>query len=139
MIKANELRVGNLLDNGYGIVQVTSISLDIDDEYKPTIGVCKYGEHRNEIIVNEAAFGIEVKPIPLSVELMAKLGFSWNAKDKRYYIQIGNTLYLEYDTDFDFYIAPESWAGSCPWNMVKQVHQLQNLYFALTGEELILK
>jgi hypothetical protein len=98
----------------------------------------KYVNHR---VINDLASSagpLLYSPIPLTVQWMAKLGFKWNATDKRYYIQVGNTLYLEFDTDFDCFIAPESWAGSCPWPWIniKHVHQLQNIYYWLTGEEL---
>lgn len=123
MINPKELRIGNLVLH-YG-------------EVKHVSGTNYLGLIRLEQILEVSENAIE--PIPLTVQWMTKLGFDWNAKDKRYYIQIGNTLYLEYDTDFDVFIAPESWAGSCPWSTVKHVHQLQNLYFALTGEELTIK
>lgn len=119
MIKYNEVRIGNLVDNqGKPHTICAGNFLMVDLGTKELLGI---------------------QPIPLTVEWMAKLGFDWNPQDKRYYVQIGNTLYLEYDTDFDCFIAPESWAGSCPWNTVKHVHQLQNLYFALTGDELTIK
>lgn len=130
MIKATELRIGNQVLWKGEIRNIASIQMKFN-YYSCSVsdrdGSIKYAQEN------------ELEGLPLTVQWMAKLGFRWNAKDKRYYIQIGNTLYLEYDTDFDVFIAPESWAGSCPWNTVKHVHQLQNLYFALTGEELTIK
>lgn len=133
MIKASELRIGNI------VWESSSFTPGPDDFEQIVIGAINdidkvVLDNQNNIYSYDYLY-----PIPLTVEWMAKVGFDWNAKDKRYYIQIGNTLYLEYDTDFDVFIAPESWAGSCPWNTVKHVHQLQNLYFALTGEELTIK
>lgn len=138
MIKVKQLRTGNLLDNGHNIVQVTSISLDIDDEYLPSIGVCKYGEHKDEVIVHEAAFGIEIKPIPLSPEWLERCGFNTKVKNGialnilEGYVFItslftGLPLTLEID------------GNRMPLHSVKYVYQLQNLYFALTGEELNVK
>jgi hypothetical protein len=131
MINKNELRYGNLV-----------YTWDTDYEYGPGNQFLQQVEEVRKNVVefktSHAAY-YEIEPIPLTVEWMAKLGFEWNATDKRYYIQIGNILYLEFDTDFDCFIAPESWAGSCPWNNVKHVHQLQNLYFNLTGNELEIK
>jgi hypothetical protein len=142
MLKVNELRIGSLLDNGYNIVHVTSISLDIDDEYNPVIGVCRHGEHRNEVIIAEAAFGIEVKAIPLTPEWMERCGFSpytgGTTDDNKFYIQVGNNLYLNfYVRSENWCVEPEGWSNeqTC-WLQPKYLHQLQNLYFALSGEEL---
>lgn len=135
-MKVNELRVGNLLDNGYGIVQVSSISLDIDDEYNPTIGVCKLGEHRNEIIVNEAAFGIEVKPIPLTPEWLAKCGF--NKLNAGWINSSGSMCFYDRARDMNGYYTMDYGTRNYVARF-KNVHQLQNLFFALTGEELNVK
>lgn len=132
MEKANELRIGNLLDNGYIIVQVTSISLDIDDEYQPSIGICKYGEHRDEVIVNEAAFGIEIKPIPLTPEWLERLGYKKDSMDNKWYQSPSNLppIYNWRRGDYGMDGLPLSVKS------IQYLHQLQNLYFALTGEEL---
>lgn len=129
MINPKELRIGNCVykidarSDGSGITYSNRLHIiSASDIYH----IVEDGDPTNH-------------PIPLTVEWMAKLGFEWNAIDKRYYIQVVNMLYLEFDIDFDCFITPESWAGSCPWNNIKHVHQLQNLYFSLTGEELVIK
>lgn len=120
MIKASELRIGNA----------------IWDETRKQI---KWVTHRVISDLASHPSPLPYSPIALTVEWMARLGFEWNATDERYYIQIGNTLYLEFDIDFDCFITPESWGGSCPWSAIKHIHQLQNIYFALTGQELEIK
>lgn len=78
------------------------------------------------------------QPIPLTEEWLLKMGFSK--------ITFNHSTLIEYDlkeSDLDvIYFDPEkpdngfywgSWKGG-----VNYVHQLQNLYFALTGEELTL-
>ena len=69
---------------------------------------------------------------------MAKCGFNWNAENKVYYIQVGNTLYLELDTDFNCSVVPETWRGQSLtiWGDLKHLHNLQNIYYTLSGEEL---
>ena len=71
-----------------------------------------------------------IKPIPLTEEWLLKFGFkkNLNSNDIIYYILAGECL-LEYNlthnfADIDLFID------------IKYVHQLQNLYFALTNEEL---
>ena len=129
MINPKELRIGNYVHKK-------------DARYDDNVATFSYRLH---IIDHHDIYSIVENgdptnhPIPLTVEWMAKLGFDWRADDKRYYIQVGNTLYLEFDTDFDCFIAPESWAGSCPWNTAKHVHQLQNLFYSLTDDELTIK
>lgn len=129
MLKASELRIGNCVH------KIDAVSDGTEIKYSNRLHIISACD-----IYHIAEDGDPTNhPISLTVEWMAKLGLAWNATDKRYYIQIGNTLYLEFDVDFDCFIAPESWAGSCPWSNIKNVHQLQNLYFALTGEELKIK
>jgi hypothetical protein len=133
MINPNELRIGNIV---WESSSFTPGPADFEEIFVGAINDIDKVVYDNQNNIYSYDY---LYPIPLTVEWMMRLGFEWNATDKRYYIQIGNTLYLEYDTDFDCFIAPESWAGSCPWNIVKHVHQVQNLYFALTGEELNIK
>lgn len=59
MVKARELRIGNLLDYKGQTVHVTSLSLDIDDEYEPNVGFCRHGEDVNEQIEPESSFGVD--------------------------------------------------------------------------------
>ena len=68
----------------------------------------------------------ECKPIPLTDEWLDKFGFDgW---DKGVYTMIlSNGNFMK--------IGCEEAVGK----NIKHVHQLQNLYFALTGEELIIK
>lgn len=133
MINPKELRIGNQIyctTNKLNVkVQYPHPAKVVVDVMRPDGGGCDFVDGDLE----------EFDPILLTVQWMARLGFEWNATDERYYIQIGNTLYLEFDTDFDCFITPESWGGSCPWSAIKHVHQPQNLYFALTGEELAIK
>ena len=76
----------------------------------------------------------DIKPIPLTREWLLKFGFT----------QINNRFTLE---NFRFHIEkPCNYHGFlfCENHIVitdkiKHVHQLQNLYFALTGEELTIK
>jgi hypothetical protein len=116
MINPNELRIGNIV---WESSSFTPGPADFEEIFVGAINDIDKVVYDNQNNIYSYDY---LYPIPLTVEWMMRLGFEWNATDKRYY-----------------FIAPESWAGSCPWNIVKHVHQVQNLYFALTGEELKIK
>jgi hypothetical protein len=80
-------------------------------------------------------------PIPLTVECIARCGFDWNPEDKVYSRQVGNTVYIEYDVDFNCSVVPETWRGHPLhlWGDNTYLHKLQNLYFDMTGEEIEIK
>jgi hypothetical protein len=78
------------------------------------------------------------RPIPLTEEWLLRFGF----EDDR-----DNLMVLRKDV-FEFFFDKkdicgvnlyEKWDGNFLCGDIQYVHQLQNLYFALTGEELILK
>ncbi len=76
------------------------------------------------------------EPIPLTEEWLLKFGFI-NDIDEDWRNDI---LRLNADWNNEegwfFYV---NYNGLRPSEHIKHVHQLQNLYFALTGEELIIK
>ena len=70
----------------------------------------------------------EYKPIPLTEEWLLKFGFDSMFSGAGYHkngVEIGNN-------HNGFYILATSY-------QIEFIHQLQNLYFALTGEELTIK
>ena len=71
----------------------------------------------------------EYDPITLTEEWLLKFGFE--KSESKFYYKKSFGVHLDF-TAFNF--------QSCLWlsDNIKYVHQLQNLYFALTGEELIL-
>ena len=121
-MKATELRIGNLVfADLYGEkeILVESICSINNDVFNSTTGEIPFSS---------------LKPIPLTEEWLLKFGFE---------LKIGN-YHLE---NFRFNISnPMNYDGflfcdgySVLTEKIKHVHQLQNLYFALTGEELTLK
>jgi hypothetical protein len=130
MIKASELRIGNLLSFKGKIMKVSGI--------EPTNkGIYLEGD--------DGKFALEgPATIPLTPEWLKRCGMELRKDDKVWQIQVGNTSYLEIEAEDPFMagVTPETWRDLCPvyiWGDVKYVHQLQNLYFALTGEELEIK
>ena len=67
-------------------------------------------------------------PIPLTEEWLLKFGFVLNPYEDRYE---KGTIHIECDKTKG---ATYLWVENMPH--IKYAHQLQNLYFALTGEEL---
>ena len=116
-MKANELRLGNLIydipERGGKIISVNKVWIDDDGE-------CLYFDLCN--------------PIPLTEEWLVKFGFE--------YI---NDYWLHDEFDFDIvmhghgYVFADISEDSGRYfahGKFQYVHQLQNLYFALTGKEL---
>jgi hypothetical protein len=107
-MKANELRIGNLVEYGNDIEQITIHHL---------FGVMH---------------GDDVKPIPLTEEWLFKFWFRYN--DGLFIKE--NLVVFIYDGYCKVVFGSLTFVDGVK---IKHVHQLQNLYFALTGEELTLK
>jgi len=107
-MKASELRLGNCVFDAFGDI----FQIDF-------IGICNVDK-------------LKLQPIPLTEEWLLKFGFekienNWKVLDLYFGIisweRLAGTMFcLEKESIF----LPH----------IKYVHQLQNLYFALTGEEL---
>ena len=100
-----------------------------------------YNKQGNTVYVNTnhltiLLYGIEneFKPIPLTEEWLLKFGFEFDEEDDGY--QKGKYKVSVSDEGCLFFIN----IGYYPEEIAEfnYVHQLQNLYFALTNEELIL-
>lgn len=115
MIKANEIRLGNY------VVSIENNIYQID-------------EHDFEYTHNGCIS--DINPIPLTEEWLTKFGFVFGielqdfVKGKHQFIEL-NCLCGYFSENDIFYYAEKT--------KLKYVHQLQNLYFAITGEELTIK
>jgi hypothetical protein len=108
---AKELRFGNFVRT---TITHTNIKITIDELLE---------------IINEPSEH-QLEPIPLTEEWLLKFGvlFGFSHCGSQYDIEFGLDCYnlrLPYDIGMSKFIGE-----------IKHVHQLQNLYFALTGEEL---
>ena len=129
-MNATELRIGNLVELTnieYG-TNKTPYEIDIDDF--------------NDLYHKR----IKIKPIPITPEWLERAGFSKrliNNKFYEYFIDATPPNYKNdyvikwWDTDFDRKInfSPVL-SGTIHTFPCDYIHQLQNLYFALTGKEL---
>jgi hypothetical protein len=149
-----ELRIGNLVlpygkSNFEDVREVCLISLDIDDEYMPLIETVEVGKHNNcngDILRN-------FHPIPLTESWITKLGLfvetefmAWGVKTNCIYTSIGGGIYLIKKSDHKWIIGISSHDAATidssdgdELNHISYVHQLQNLYFYITGDELKIK
>jgi hypothetical protein len=134
VIELAELRIGNLLLYKGELVRVTLLSCDIDDEYEDQICFVKFGTSTNEKGGWNRSTANDLKRIPLTPEWLERCGFKkeGNEIDQR----TGKTI--EGKWRHDAYL---EWPGLLylPNHELKHLHELQNLYFALTGEELTIK
>ena len=112
-MKATELMIGNWVEQpNTGTEQVVSILNEL------------------QIITTSGHIDKYCKPIPLTEEWLIKFGFD-NSLVKDIFLALGyNVIYDEGKYYFRYYGLTVE---------VKHVHQLQNLYFALTNEELTIK
>lgn len=139
MINANELRIGNKVkckvSNDAGIYEVKGIDgykivakkgkSDVPD-YERTIRIWG-GARDNELYVESQLAGI-----PLTPEILEKCGFEVKG-GYAYAAEVKNWRMKIYRNEGGSY----NWAIS-NWNVIelKHLHQLQNLFYSLTGTEL---
>ena len=134
MIQANELRLGNLvlLDNGINPAEIKTV----DFWFMKSMAF--------HFDIEKLPYTTEIngfyKPIPLTPELLEKVGFTKSVfNQNKYYKDIGNilndkVLWINLENK-DAKIRSES-AGMLEFIYPNHLHQLQNLFWCLTGEEL---
>jgi hypothetical protein len=135
---ANELRIGNWYTSVKFGVPVQCELSDLDQ-------LCTMADGAyDDPPINEM-----FEPIPLTEEWLLKLGFEQTYIN----ISLGNDyFYIDLNKRNSLVIRPRNdlFVGCWEWGFygqighggiinIKYVHQLQNLYFVLTGEELIMK
>jgi hypothetical protein len=144
MLNARELRLGNIIfTNHYELVNGVAVLVQritiIDSILNDSINY--------DPIARESYCSIkDCFPIPLSEEWVRKFGME-SLDMEIDYVEWGfdngtNTLFHIIQDgigkDFPFYLEYDLGFGN-ERREIKYVHQLQNLYFALTGEELEIK
>ena len=124
-MEVNELRVGNFIthdDYSMEVFKVMSIEKNEDMYLVDTEGG-KNGSWINGSIL--------IEPVPLSEEILVKLGKE--PRNRRFIIKA-----LSNEIRFDYNFQSRSWFVSLngKFTIIENIHQLQNLYFGLTGKEL---
>jgi hypothetical protein len=124
-MKAQDLRIGNLVN--YKIV-------DKLDERKEWFELCEIDAVDLQVIDSD------YQPIPLTKEWLLKFGFKIYKDPETVFYEIRFDKIVNYK----FYISRKIGFGIFYYEndflitQIDSVHQLQNLYFALTNEELTL-
>src|SRR5688572_11860923 len=77
IIEPAELMIGNILEYKGKLVHVTSLSLDIDDEYQELIGFCECGKDTDEICDWNRALCDGLKPVKLTTNIFTNLNLDW--------------------------------------------------------------
>lgn len=110
MIKPSELRIGNYV-------------YDLDENHNQVV--------KRTYHIDENYIKIE-KPIPLTEEWLLRFGFEKDSNGYFYHKSFHIGIAKQHDDIFHLYKG-----HGCVDIKIINVHQLQNLYFALTGEELV--
>jgi len=113
-MKANELRLGNWIEH---------------NQYpNDTVIICiEDGKHIDE------AIRLNAKPLPLTEEWLIKFGFKKNTDNG--HLKGNDCYYTHHNLNRCISLPNFIYDGI----KIKYVHQLQNLYFALTNQELEVK
>jgi len=125
-MKASELRIGNYVWEDYGGDYVVT---SIHNKFFGTIGLTKPSFKTEGVYLVD-----EIKPILLTEEWLLKFGFEPKGTEP---IMFTNGRYNYFPSSKYFGNTRNN--GGLIHSNVRHVHQLQNLYFALTGEELTIK
>lgn len=128
-MEGKELRIGNYIKHSelHGITEVMAV-----------------GKDYIHILFNNETLYESIKwftPIPLTEEWLLKFGFEIE-KSSSHCIAFNESYDHELQLDKEFGKTENCWnitkyGGG--YRLIYYVHQLQNLYFALTGEELTIK
>jgi hypothetical protein len=131
MIPSNELRIGNWVNDfkggGYNspsYQKVTSIGVEgINGWHDMGSSGCAKFE--------------DIEPMALTPELLVKIGFEKLPGSKFVYRIIVDDLEISISVDLFYAYIDTKWGqASIKKPIFKSLHQLQNLYFALTNSEL---
>lgn len=113
MIKPEELRIGNLFQDSKGTIHKVSSTTFRAVELN----------------------ALDIHHIPLTEELLKKLGLFCYGKKRNWYDDENHKFSISTSGNWALYLNNE-WITI---GKVDYIHQLQNLYFALTGMELTIK
>lgn len=135
-MKGTELRIGNVVYVNNAkyhpqlkdiVMLVTSIVTKSNNEY--SIGIEFFDKVKNTYYEYYCQYDKYIKPIPLNEEWLLKLGLDINKESGTGYAKKrGFGLWLDHGKIIYYSVNTMT--------LVTEVHQLQNIYFALMGKEL---
>lgn len=124
MIKKNDLRLNNLIKWNGLVQKITAIAF----------GNCLLDKHPTADYPVEL---IEIEPIPLNEKILLNCGFKQRKSCFGYWIyeiMFHQTVFSveEVDSGLCYFYIEYTYV-----TQTRYVHELQNLYFSITGEELV--
>lgn len=126
-MKANELRLGNLVNHENSDYDQPSEIVKVD------LGILEYIQENGDAKEKYLMY----HPIPLTEEWLIKFGF-----EKRFVDEESIRAWVYELKEFKLVgmgFSNSEMSFTFMTRKIKSVHQLQDLYFALTGEELTIK
>jgi len=135
-MKASVLRIGNYVDtinreNKVHIPDGLPLKIGAIEFFKVKLYKIDEPFYAQSVYIKRSLS--DIAPIPLTEEWLIKIGFKQNDLIKSEY-NIGTERVAK--IDHGFFFDRYHWEAS---KRIKYVHQLQNLYFELTGDELQIK
>ena len=132
-MEAKELRIGNyvIFRNEYFFKKEKVGKVEVRQITNKTVGI----NHVNfgDLIAHDFDIS-EIEPMPIDSDFLSKLGFVCVQENEIWQKICNGTVsvvhYFGYKDKFMYGF------GSSPLLYFQHVHQLQNIYFAVTGEEL---
>ena len=139
MMEASELRIGNLVDfvnRTNPLTRPLDTPLVVMEVTQIVIKCYPFSQSLHKVLKYNSIWLADVEPIPITEEWLVGFGFKKICEIYEY-----NDLFrfnLK-NCEIEIYLADNNRNRWMYWdNSIEYVHKLQNLYFALTGTELIL-
>lgn len=138
-MKPTELRIGNLVMYNGEVVRVEQIT-------KEKIG---YHRHKGETRMNYARL-FEIEPIPITEELLLKIGFKKKRDGYLHYSDHNDEFSIKFDLGYAFIeyanlcfnpedVTETNYGSILEFPNTLHLHTLQNIWYLLTGKELTLQ
>lgn len=129
-MKATELRIGNYVECVDGIDQISEIR-------ETGVKLLKFNAHEPENLIHYFDW---IKPLPITQEWLERFGFVYDNDEDELILddKLGVSLMCAHDSIVYYKGNLEPLWVDVLLN-IEYVHQLQNLYFALTGNELTIQ
>jgi hypothetical protein len=137
-MESRDLRIGNYLKIDGVLVRVRSVYSFTNGSFKNNEGTLEAYRYDSIFEPKKISAGINrFEPIPLTKEWLVKFEFNYIDDDSAYLALKYGGFYIHSDDSDEFSIATIKVQDFRI--VIKHVHQLQNLYFALTNQELTIK
>ena len=127
-MKANELRLGNYILDVFDLKNTVIRKIDLEDL---------------SMFINYLNHPLPFRPIPLTEEILLKCGFEHETMyiiKNLYLIEYGDFYFLLDENNGYYHVKLSNHSfgheKQVGLGIIKHLHQLQNLYFALTNQEL---